>query len=376
MEPAQGPMSAAPEATGARGGGRLVSLDALRGFDMFWITGGGGLVAAWGASQDHTVVRWVQGQTQHVEWHGFTLWDLIFPLFLFLAGVSMPLSFAKRRERGATREDLLRHALVRGFSLVGLGLVYNGLLRFDWETLRWGSVLGRIGLGWMGAALCVLYLSRRGQWMVFAGVLLGYWAALSWIPVPGFGAGNLAPGATLTDWIDRQLLPGRLYREVRDPEGLLGTLPAVCTALAGVFAGRFLTSTPDTGRRLGGLALAGAAALALGWLWHQVFPINKNLWSSSFVLWTAGLSLWLLGLFHLWVDVWGFRRLAFPFVVIGMNPILIYMLQGFVPFDELGALILGGAERRVHPVIFAGSGLLLRWLVLYGCYRRGWFLRV
>ncbi|MEM7308241.1 MAG: DUF5009 domain-containing protein [Planctomycetota bacterium] len=375
------PAPEGPGAPGARGteparATRWISIDALRGFDMFWITGGAGFVAALAAATDWTALRWIEAQCEHVEWHGFRLWDLIFPLFLFLAGLSMPLSFAARRARGASERELHLHALRRGATLVALGVVYNGLLTFDWEHLRYASVLGRIGLAWMLAAFCVLRLSLRGQVAVAAGLLLGYWAALAWIPVPGVGAGHLEPGATLTDWFDRRFLPGRLHRTVRDPEGLLSTLPAVATALFGAFTGRWMAATKRDGRRLLGLVAAGLVALALGALWHLAFPINKNLWSSSFVLWTAGLSLLLVALFHLVVDVWGWRRLAFPLVVIGSNSILIYMLQGFVAFDALAELAFASAERRVHPALLAGGGVLLRWLFLYALYRRRLFLRV
>jgi predicted acyltransferase len=355
---------------------RLASLDALRGFDMFWITGGALLFQRLAATTGARPFTWIAAQTEHAEWHGFRLWDLVFPLFLFLAGVSTPLSFEKRRAAGASRGELARHALRRGLALVLLGVVYNGLLRFDFATLRYASVLGRIGLAWMFAALAVLYLSKRGQAMLAAALLLGYWAALSWVPVPGFGAGNLAPGATLTDWVDRALLPGRLHRGVRDPEGLLGTLPAIATALFGVFTGRYVVREPGAARRVAGLAAAGLIALAAGWLWGRVFPLNKNLWTSSFVLWTAGLSLLAFAATHLVVDVLGARRLAFPFVVIGRNAILIYMLAAFVAFDALGDVVFANGLARMHAGLAPLGGLLLSWLLLYALHRRRWYLKV
>ncbi|MCZ6596049.1 MAG: DUF5009 domain-containing protein [Planctomycetota bacterium] len=354
---------------------RLRSLDALRGFDMFWIVGGSGFVAALAEATDWRLLRWIESQCHHVEWHGFRFWDLIFPLFLFLAGVSMPFSLAKRRASGANPVGLHLHVVRRGLLLVLLGVVYNGLFAFDFENLRYASVLGRIGLAWMLAGLIVLHTGPRGQVIWGVGLLLGYWAALAWIPVPGYGAGDLSPGATLTDWVDRLLLPGRLHRGVRDPEGILGTLPAVVTALMGVQAGHAL-------RRGGGfakavvLAGAGLVCLGVGWLWDFAFPINKNLWSSSFVMWTGGWSLLALAVFHLVIDVWGFQRWAFFFVVIGTNPITIYVLQGFVDFDGLAGIVFANAEGGLHPALLAGTGLLLRWLVLYAMYRARWFLRV
>ncbi len=356
---------------------RLRSLDALRGFDMFWIAGGAGLAAALAEATDWTVLRWIADQCEHVEWHGFRMWDLIFPLFLFLAGVSMPFSLAARRARGDSTAELHAHALRRGLALVLLGVIYNGLFRFDFENLRYASVLGRIGLAWMLAALLVLHTGPRGWLVAIAALLLGYWAALSWIPVPVFGAGDLSPGATLTDWIDRELLPGRLHRRVRDPEGILSTLPAVATALLGVLAGSWLRTTGRGGHaKAGGLALAGIACLAVGGLWHQVFPINKNLWSSSFVMWAGGLSFLALAGFYLVIDVWGIARWSFFFAVIGMNAITIYMLQAFVDFDGVARAVFASAERRIHPALFPAVAILLRWIVLFGMYRKRWFLRV
>ncbi len=365
-------MSASPA-----GRDRLRSLDALRGFDMFWIIGGAGFVAALADATGSEALHWIAGQCTHAEWHGFRFWDLVFPLFLFIAGVAMPFSFARRSELGDEPRTLAGHVVRRGLTLMLLGVVYNGLLTFDFEHLRYASVLGRIGLAYLFAGLVVLHTGVRAQIVWAAGLLLAYWAALAWIPVPGFGAGDLAPGATLTDWIDRTLLPGRLHRTVRDPEGILSTVPAVSTALLGALAGHWLRDGRRTGPARGaGLLLGGLLCLALGWLWGLAFPINKNLWSSSFVMWAGGWSLLALGAFYLVIDVWGVGRWAFPFEVIGSNAIAIYMLQEFVDFDGLAGIVFANAGHRVHGALLLGAGLLLRWLLLYWMYRRKIFLRV
>jgi predicted acyltransferase len=361
--------SAAPE--------RLRSLDALRGFDMFWIAGGGALLTAWADSNEWGWLDWAKGQTEHVEWHGFTFWDLIFPLFLFIAGAALPLSFAKRRAEGASDAELARHTLRRGLTLVGLGLVYNGALKFDFENLRYCSVLGRIGLAWMFAAFVVLRTSWRGQVAWIAALLLGYWALLSWVPAPGFTAGDLSPGATLTDWIDRTVLPGKLYRGVRDPEGLFATVPAIATALFGALSGAWLASARPQTNKAAALALAGAALIALGAAWGALFPLNKNLWTSSFSVWCAGWSALLLALSYLVIDVAGWRKPALFFEVIGANAILIYVLQSFVNFDALAKLLLEQrGALKLHPALLASGGLALKWLLLYALYRKRWFLRV
>jgi predicted acyltransferase len=357
---------------------RLRSLDALRGFDMLWILGGAGVLRALAESPGGPALSWLAGQTHHVEWDGFRAWDGIFPLFLFLAGVSMPLSFEARRRRGASTAGLAGHALRRGVTLVLLGAVYNGLLAFDWGTLRWASVLGRIGLGWMLAAFILLrFGSTRALCLWTAGILLGYWALLTLVPVPGQGYASLEPGKTLVDLFDRMYLPGRLHHVVRDPEGLLSTIPAVATCLSGVLAGRWLGGVRPPTQKALRLAAAGAAAILLALLWDCVLPINKNLWSSSFVALTSGGGLVLLALFYWVIDVRGWQRWCLPLQVIGANAIAAYLLSAFVDFSALGELLLGSATPgSLHPAFLAGSGLLLEWLLLYALYRRRVFLRV
>jgi predicted acyltransferase len=366
---------------------RLVSLDALRGFDMFWIMGGEAIVHAAAALTGWSWLVWFGGQLEHPEWNGFALYDLIFPLFLFIAGVAMPLSFEKRLARGDSRASLYRHVIIRGLLLVVLGMIYNGLLKFNWPDTRLPSVLGRIGLAYMFAALIVLNTSVRGQILWFIGLLVGYWAALKFIPVPEFGAGDLTPGHTLTDFIDRMLIPGRLYHRdisdlhnIRDPEGLLATVPAIGTALAGAITGQFLKSPRYTGEKKTLVMIAtGLACLGLAWLWNFDFPINKNLWSSSFVLWCAGCSLLLLSLFYLVVDVWRFRAWTLPLVVIGSNSILIYMAPKFIDFNYATNSLFGGALKYTNayqPLLLAIAVVTVKWLMLYLFYRKRIFLKV
>jgi predicted acyltransferase len=359
---------------------RLLSLDALRGFDMFWIMGGEGIVKAAAVLTGWAWLVWFGDQLEHPEWNGFALYDLIFPLFLFMAGVAMPLSFERRIERGDTRGQLYRHVIVRGLMLVLLGMIYNGLLRFDWPNTRLPSVLGRIGLAYMFAALIVLNTSVRGQILWIVGLLVGYWAALRFVPVPGFGAHDLAPGHTLTDYIDRMLIPGKLYRGDRDPEGIFATIPAIGTALFGAVTGQWLKDERRGGYlKTIGMVVAGIVCVALAWLWDREFPINKNLWTSSFVLHCAGLSLLLLSLFYLVIDVWKLRRWAFPLIVIGSNAILIYLIGRVIDFDYAAKFLFGGALQHTgvyQLLLWATAIVVLKWLLLYLLYKKRIFLRV
>lgn len=356
---------------------RLKSLDALRGFDMFWIVGGASLITALGSLTGWPVFQRILDELEHPEWNGFTFYDLIFPLFLFIAGAAMPYSFGRKLEAGHSKPKLYMSLLRRGLTLVLLGLIYQGLLTFDFANLRYPSVLGRIGLAWMLAGFVFLHTSWRGQLAWVVGLLLAYWAALMWVPVPEFGAGDLAPGHTLGDYVDRMVLPGKLYKGDRDPEGLFSTIPAVATALIGILAGTWIRMGQENGHvKALGMLLVGIASLAIGWLWNNWFPVNKNLWSSSFVMVTAGWSLILLSLFYWVIDVLEFRWWTLPFVVIGMNAITAYLAAHFIDFQQLAAFIFSRSEAAFHPAVFGCLGFALEWLILYLMYRNKWFLRV
>jgi predicted acyltransferase len=364
---------------------RLLSLDTLRGFDMLWIAGGEYLLVTLAALTGWPFLQWAAGQMDHVEWEGFRFYDMIFPLFLFIAGISMPFSILKRQKRGESMKKIYLHLVKRLILLILLGLIYNGILNLDFEKQRYSSVLARIGIAWFLAAVIVLNTSVRGQVLWFIGILLGYFAIMKLVPVPGFGAGVLTPEGNLAAFIDQKLLPGRLCcYTFGDNEGLLSHIPAICTALLGTFAGHLLISDD---RRLTGLKkglillLAGIAALALGKLWSLSFPIIKNLWTSSFVLFAGGWSLILLAVFYLIIDVWGFKQWTMPFVVIGLNSITIYMLNsGIINFEEMGRYFFGGMANQLselaQPVIIATGTVICMWTFLYLLYKNKIFLKV
>jgi predicted acyltransferase len=361
------------------GNGRVLSIDALRGFDMFWIIGGGTLLESLVEVWDNPLTRGLHTQLSHVEWQGFHFEDLIFPLFVFVVGAVLPYSISRRLEQGHHRSRILVRVMQRTAGLLLLGLILNGLLHFDWEHMRWPGVLQRIALCYFFAALLVLYTSWRVQAVVVPVILLLYWAVTMLVPAPGGQAGDLTMQGCLSSYIDKHVIPGFLYYTYGDNEGILSTLPAVCTALLGALAGHWLRSERTGPRKAAGLALAGVACLALGSLWSYRFPIIKILWTSSYVLFAGGWSLLLLALFYWVIDVQGYRRWSFFFVVIGMNAITIYFLQNVIDFERIAEFFLHGLATRAglyKSLLLISGALAARWLFLWFLYRHKIFLRV
>ena len=360
--------------------GRLASIDALRGFDMLWITGGEGLIHSLHRTLDASWTAALDTQLQHVPWEGFHFEDLIFPLFMFIVGVVLPFSLTRRLERGASRAGLYRHLVQRLVLLFFLGLIYNGLLDFQFHDLRIAGVLQRIALGYFFAALLVMNTSVRGQAIVTGAILVGYWAILMLIPVPGFGAGVLTPQGNLAAYVDQKLLPPPFCcYHFGDNEGILSTLPAIATTLLGALAGHCLRSGTAPKRKVAGLALAGITCLIVGGVWSFVFPVIKNLWTSSFVLVAGGCSLLLLALFYWVIDVRGFKRWAFFFTVIGMNAITIYLARQLFDFGSVTAIFVHGFIDYLgpaKPLFWDFSVLMTGWLFLYFLYRQKIFLKV
>lgn len=362
--------------------GRLLSLDVLRGFDMSFIMGGEVVLICLASLFPN--LKFIAEQMGHSQWDGFTFYDLIFPLFLFLAGISFPFSMAKQLSIGKSRSAISLKVLKRGMMLVLLGVVYNGLLQFDFETLRYASVLGRIGLAWMFASLLYIWLRRKWLVLFSAVVLLGYWALLTLVAAPDApeGASSLSVDGCIVGYVDRCLLPGTLHNVIHDPEGLLSTLPAVVTALLGIFTGEFVRSRRVTSgyRKVAAMLGAAIVLLVVGYVWNLVFPINKNLWSCSFVCCAGGWSLLLFALFYLVVDVIGWRKWAFPLRVIGMNSITIYLAQQFVDFSKPVNALFGGVLELL-PMEYHALGwwccyMLVCWCLLYFLYRKKVFLKV
>ena len=358
---------------------RVVSIDALRGFDMFWIIGGGGVLVSLDKIFDNSVTDAICTQLTHVKWEGFRFEDLIFPLFLFIVGLVMPFSVSRRVERGHGRARLLVHIFRRGAILILLGLLYNNLMKFEFADMRWPGVLQRIGLCYTAAAVIVVFSKWRAQAITAGAILVLYWAASMFIPVPSHGAGVITMEGCLSSYIDQLLVPGKLWFVYGDNEGLLSTLPAVATTLLGALAGHWLRSDRAGTKKAVGLFAAGIVSLGAGWLWSLHFPIIKLIWTSSYVLVAGGWSLLLLALFYLVIDVWGFKKWAFFFIVIGMNAITIYCLQRIISFGGIAEFFLSGtiaAAGSAGALVHTLGGLAVRWMLLFWFYRRRIFFKV
>jgi predicted acyltransferase len=359
---------------------RLLSLDALRGFDMLWITGGGTLVAV---LANYTGAGWLKvlaEQMEHVPWAGFHFEDLIFPLFMFISGIAIPFAIVSKLEKKVLKAELALKAVKRGIILVILGLVYNGVFSNGFENPRFASVLAQIGLAYMFATLIVIYSKTFKQRLYWIGGILGAIAILQLlIPVPGIGAGVLTPEGCINGYFDRMFLPGRLYGGTFDPEGLLCIVSAITVTLMGSVAGHFLRDKKTNDQqKIRTLSLIGVSSIAAALLLSTFYPIIKACWTGSFNLLTSGIGFLLITLFYWIIDVKGWKKWSFFFRVIGMNSIFIYLLTDMADPGRITKFILG------WTVLWGGFGeivsifgsIMLVWMLLYYMYKKGIFLRV
>ncbi len=395
---------------------RLMSLDALRGFDMFWILGADALVRALDRMGESGVTKFFATQLSHKDWAGFAFYDLIFPLFVFIAGVSSVWSLSKELQQHG-RAGACKRVIRRGLLLVVIGIFYSGGFSTEWPNIRLLGVLQRIGLAYMGAGLLFLFFKPRALVGICIGLLVGYWALMTFVPIrdiqletvalaqranaagdaktaalfkegvnpsavkgsPAWSAaqrmfdettrrvtGSYEPGRNLSNHLDFQFLPGRKYEHYADPEGLLSTLPAIATCLLGVFAGLFLRSASHSdAKKVAMLMGVGCAAVVVGFLWGLQFPVVKKIWTSSFVLVAGGFSAMLLAGFYQVVDVWQAQRWCQPFVWIGMNSITVYVANNLIGFRRLSERFAGGDVKAfLDAAVMKGFGDLV--IVLTG----------
>jgi len=416
---------------------RLMSVDALRGFDMFWIIGADSLVYALNRMTPNRATKFLADELEHAEWEGFHFYDLIFPLFVFIVGVSLVFSLTKTIQQ-AGRAEALKRIFRRSVLLFAVALFYSGGFTSPWPDMRLMGVLNRIALAYFFAGLLFCFFKPRALVAICVAILAGYWAIMTFTPIrdiqltksnlaqlaeqaddkttaalfreesnpsaiknsPAWAAaekmfyattnratGKFDKGLNLANHIDFEYLPGRKYDTFFDPEGYLSTIPAVATCLLGVFAGLLLRSqtVPDR-RKVVYLIASGVAAVVLGWLWNAQFPVIKKIWTSSYVLVAGGYSAMLLGVFYLIVDVWQTRAWCQPFVWMGMNSITIYLASNILGgFRRLATRFVGGDVRIFldgHVAKGFGDmaisivGLLLAFWLVHFLYKRKIFLRL
>jgi predicted acyltransferase len=418
---------------------RLMSVDALRGFDMFWIIGADSLVYALRRLSPSKPTNFLADQLEHADWQGFHFYDLIFPLFVFLVGVSIVFSLTKTIER-AGKADAIKRVIRRGILLYIVGVLYSGGFTRPWPDMRLLGVLNRIALAYFFAGLLFCFFKPRALLGICAGLLVGYWALMTFVPIrdiqlsrpniarlaeqagdaetaeyfssrrslnpstvkdsPAWAAtqklfysttnyvhGKYEPGYNLSDHLDFQYLPGKKWDTFYDPEGFLSTLPAIATCLLGVFAGLLLKNQLIGGpKKVVFLISFGIAAALVGWLWNFQFPVAKKIWTSSFVLVAGGYSAILLGTFYWVVDVLQFRSWCQPFVWMGMNSITIYLTKNLLggTFGLVAQRFVGGDLKTFfdHQISGLGEmvismvGLLIAFCFVRFLYKRKIFLRL
>jgi len=368
---------------------RLVSLDALRGFDMFWIAGGATIFRAFTKGSENEWVKRFQEQLQHVEWEGFRFYDLIFPLFLFMIGVAIPYSLGKRLVRGDSKLRIYAHLLLRVAILIFFGMMINGnLLSFNPKDFQISySVLQMLALGYLVASILYLHLNLPLQVLATAGLLAGYWALQTFMPVPEHGRGIYEPGKLFSDWLNEQIL-GDWQGKWRGG-WILGIMTHGSTAMLGALAGQLLRSARGSTLKFLGLVLLGIVCLVGAWYWSPYFPVIKRRWTSTYVLWAGGWSFLLLAGFYLVIDVWKLRRWAFPFVVIGANSIFVYMSWSLCSgaYRAVAERFLGGLKPYFNSwyegyyascyegIVWTGAFLVM-WILLCYMYRNKTFIRV
>lgn len=369
---------------------RLTSLDVFRG-----VTIAGMILVNMAGVADQ-----VYPVLDHAHWNGCTPTDLVFPFFLFIVGVAIAFSLGKYTEGSRPSPNIYWRIGRRVCLLFALGLLLNGFFTYDFSTIRIMGVLQRISLAYLFAALIVLNIPRKGQWILAVLILIGYWLVMSYLPVPGYGAGILTREGNLGAYVDRlvvgtaHLYQPDSYNFMGDPEGLLSTLPAVVTVLSGYFTGEWIRKQPIHSRTSLGMLLVGIGCLVAGLMWGWTFPINKKLWTSSYVLFTTGWALLLLAACYELTEVRKLRRWGWPFEVMGLNAIFAFvasvLLIKILVKTHVGTgdkapstytwiyehFFASWAGALNGSLLFAIVMVLFWWMILYGMYRRSWFIKI
>ena len=329
---------------------RLQSLDAFRG-----ITIAGMILVNNPGSWSH-----VYSPLLHAEWHGWTPTDLIFPFFLFIVGVAMVFSLERRLVDASNRRAVYLKILRRTLIIFALGVLLKVYPTFNLATIRIPGVLARIAVVYFFAAIITLNTDIKGQAMWMIGLLLIYWGLMKLVPVPGYGAGDLSADGNLAAYLDRTLMRGHIWKENWDPEGILSTMPAIATTLSGVLVGHLIRSNQERSHIAGWMFVSGWGAILVGLIWSIWFPINKNIWTSSYVVFTSGAALQFLGVCYWLIDVKGIKKWAYPALVYGMNAIAVFVLSGLVVRTLMHIKVQEG-ESTINMITWSYRHLFASW---------------
>ena len=360
-------------------GKRELAVDALRGFDMFWIIGGQKIFRSLDEVFHSSTTGWISQQLDHAEWLGFTFYDVIMPLFLYLVGISMVFSFGKRLRNNPSRSLLWKHILVRVCWLWVLGMAVQGkLLTYDIAQIKlYSNTLQAIAAGYIIAAILIIYLSPVRQLIATVGLLAVYWAVFALVPVPGVGAGGAAPDGNMAIYIDKLVLGP--FQDGTTYSWLLSSLNFGATTMLGVFTGYLLRSALTGKEKCAALGVTGVSLVALGILWQFWHPLIKHLWTGSFVLFSGGLCLLLLAAFYYLMEIRGYRAWCSAFIIIGSNAIFAYVSSHIFDFRLIAKVFIGGLEKYVgswYPFMLALGGFLVLYLVLQVMYDKKIFIRI
>lgn len=357
---------------------RLLCVDALRGFDMLWIIGGGDVIITLAKAYPNSFLNTLAEHFDH-QWGQFHFYDIIMPLFMFIVGVVMPVAFKNRLAKGESKKHIYTHVLKRVVKLYLLGLIASGhLLQLDINTLHlWTDTLHAIAVGYLVSSILILEFNVKTQVGVTAFLLLAYWAVMALIPIPGIGAGIYEPDKNLALYVDDRVLGH--FQEGAGWTYIVTNMTFVCSVMLGVFAGQILLSGKTEKKKAGLLAGIGIGCVLAGLVWGYWFPIIHHIWTSSLVLFAGGWSFLLLAGFYLIIDVWGYRKWSFPFVVIGVNAIAIYVATHLFDFTLIGNVFVVGLSKWLgswDQFVREFAGLLVVWLILYWMYRKKTFIKV
>jgi predicted acyltransferase len=359
---------------------RLISLDAMRGFTIAAM-----ILVNYPASWEH-----IYPPLEHAEWDGLTATDLVFPFFLFIVGVSITLSFTRLQERGATKNSLYKKIVIRAIKIFAVGIILSLIPNFEFDNIRFAGVLQRISIVFLVCSVIFLNTSLRFQvWFGFF-ILVVYWLAMTLIPTPGVGEVSLEKGVNLAAWVDSVLLPGRMWQVTWDPEGILSTFPAIVTGITGLMAGHLLLSKRTSHEKSILLLVSGFIAVCLGYLWGLTFPVNKNLWSSSYVMVTSGLASLLLGTMYYIVDIRNYTGGTKAGIIFGANAIAIYVVSDVISIifysmqfgtaslsqHFMAGLTSAGFAPELASMLYAIIFVLINFCIAYILYKKKIFIRL